>query len=122
MPPCLRQGLGEVGYSLRHPKELFLSCYGCGGRRKYWRLLLLLRPPQKKAIRSFELNYNTNLQQQHQQHQQQKSAASHTSIRGRSILSLRSSSARGRLCHRVKFSFSSSVLFLFLRCVLSVLS
>jgi len=32
-------------------EELFLSCYGCGGRRKYWRLLLLLRhtPPPKKG-------------------------------------------------------------------------
>jgi hypothetical protein len=68
--------------------------------------------PPKKAIQSFELNYNTNLQQQQQQ---QKSSASHTSIRGRSILSLRSSSLRGRLCHRVKSSFSSSVLFLFLQ-------
>jgi hypothetical protein len=78
-------------------------------------LLLPPFPPPQKAILSFELNYNTNLQQQ------QKSAASHTSIRGRSILSLHSSSSRGRLCHRVKSSFSSSVLFIFLRCVLSVL-
>ncbi len=75
-------------------------------------------PTIKKAIQPFELNYNTNLQQQQQQ---QQSAASHTSIRGRSILSLRSSSSRGRLCHRVKSSFSSSVLSLFLRCDLSVL-
>jgi hypothetical protein len=39
-------------------EELFLSCYGCGGRRKYWRLLLLLRhPPQKRQFD--HLNWTT---------------------------------------------------------------